>query len=284
MWSKFVSISSPMLFMSVHGIQVHLNLLTFVTGYIIIIIRTVRSYRLLSALLHWFKLGLGLLGPFAWTCNPSKWEAGIWGGFEVRRSAILHYTVNQHQHWAHWQYDHSGGTCEWLGVKRCQLSLQDTSCNAKQYRRAAVGHWVSLCVKCCRMVDSVPRWWLFPTNWSDHLSIPDYDDTAFGAGKLPCTFLESRSMTVENLFIILLVYRRLDRATCTVHCTLNFCQEKPGKNQIYQSWSTAKVLLSNIWYIYCDLCRGYSLQSWFQKWPFLEDKWAKLRTASEPLG
>ena len=77
MWSKFVSISSPMLFMSVHGIQVHLNLLTFVTGYIIIIIRTVRSYRLLCALLHWFKLGLGMLGPFAWTCNPSKWEAGI---------------------------------------------------------------------------------------------------------------------------------------------------------------------------------------------------------------
>ena len=27
----------------------------------------------------------------------------------------------------------------------------------------------------------------------------DYDDTAFGAGTLTCTFLENRPMTVENL-------------------------------------------------------------------------------------
>ena len=36
--------------------------------------------------------------------------------------------------------------------------------------------WVSLCVKCCRMVDSVPRWRLF-LSWpiqSDHLSITDW--------------------------------------------------------------------------------------------------------------
>jgi hypothetical protein len=115
---------------------------------------------------------------------------------------MLHYTVNQRPHWACRQYGHSGGTRGWLGVERCQLCLQDTSHSAKRHRRAAVGHWVSLCVKCCRMVDSVPRWRLSPTNWpiqSDHLSIADYDDTAFRAGTLTCTFLESRSMTVEHL-------------------------------------------------------------------------------------
>ena len=51
------------------------------------------------------------------------------------------------------------------GVERCQLFLQDTSRSTKQHRRAAVGHWVSLSVKCCRMVDSVPRRRLSPTNW-----------------------------------------------------------------------------------------------------------------------
>ena len=35
-----------------------------------------------------------------------------------------------------------------------------------------------------------------------HLSIADYDDTAFEAGTLARTFLESRSMTVENLSIL----------------------------------------------------------------------------------
>ena len=60
-------------------------------------------------------------------CNPSKWEADIWGWLEVRGSAILHYTVNQHPHWACWQYGHtSGGTQGWLGVERWQLCLQDT--------------------------------------------------------------------------------------------------------------------------------------------------------------
>ena len=121
---------------------------------------------------------------------------------------MLHYTVNQRPHWACRQYGHSGGTRGWLGVERCQLCLQDTSRSAKQHQRAAVGHWISLCVKCCRMVDSVPRWRLSPTNWpiqSEHLSIADYDDTAFGAGTLTCTFLESRSMTVENLFYLFIL-------------------------------------------------------------------------------
>jgi hypothetical protein len=71
---------------------------------------------------------------------------------------MLHYTVNQRPHWACQQYGHSEGTRGRLGLEICQLCLQDTSRSAKQHRQAAVGHWVSLCVKCCRMVDSVPRW------------------------------------------------------------------------------------------------------------------------------
>jgi hypothetical protein len=55
--------------------------------------------------------------------NPSKWEADIWGWLEVRRSAMLHYTVNQHPHWACWQYGHSGRTRGWVGVERWQLCL-----------------------------------------------------------------------------------------------------------------------------------------------------------------
>ena len=78
--------------------------------------------------------------------NPSKWEADIWGWLEVRRSAILQYTVNQHPHWACRQYGHSGGTWGWLGVERWQLCLLDTFRSANWHRRAAVGHWVSLCV------------------------------------------------------------------------------------------------------------------------------------------
>ena len=45
------------------------------------------------------------------------------------------------------------------------------------------------------ILDSVPRWWLSPTNWpiqSEHLSIADYDDATFGAGTFTCTFLVSR--------------------------------------------------------------------------------------------
>ena len=62
-------------------------------------------------------------------------------------------------------------------VHRTQLCLQDTSRSSKWHRRAAVGHWVSLCVKCCSVVvvDSVPRWRL-SLSWpihSDHLAIAD---------------------------------------------------------------------------------------------------------------
>ena len=55
------------------------------------------------------------------------------------------------------------------------------------------------------------RWYLsrsphFFSDWlwtyCDHLSIADYDHTTFRAGTLTCTFLESRSMTVEFFFVL----------------------------------------------------------------------------------
>ena len=83
-----------------------------------------------------------------------------------------------------------------------QLCLQDTTRSAKQHHQAAVVYWVSLCVKYCRVVDSVPKWRLSPTNWpADHMKIADYNDIASGAGTL--TILESRSLTVENLLLII---------------------------------------------------------------------------------
>ena len=134
------------------------------------------TYRIVLHSIGWINFYRSKLGPFARTCNPSKWEADIWGWLEVRRSAMLHYTVSQRPHWACRQYGHSGGTRGWLGVERCQLCQQDTSRSAKWHRRAAVGHWISLCVKCCRMVDSVPRWRLSLSGpiQSDHLSIADW--------------------------------------------------------------------------------------------------------------
>ena len=109
------------------------------------------------------------------TCNPSKWEADIRGWLEVRRSAMLHFNERQCPHWDCRQYGHSGGTRGWLGVERWQLCLQDTSRSANCHRRAAVGHWISLCVKCCRMVDSIPRWQLSLSRpiQSDQLLIAD---------------------------------------------------------------------------------------------------------------
>ena len=62
---------------------------------------------------------------------------------------------------------------------------------------------LSLCVKCCRMVDSVPRWQLSLSGpiQSDHLLIAVCDDTAFGAGKILSTFLESRSWIWKIIII-----------------------------------------------------------------------------------
>ena len=42
---------------------------------------------------------------------------------------------------------------------------------AKCHRQKAVGHWISLFVKCCRMVDSVPRWQL-SLSWPIQLDHP----------------------------------------------------------------------------------------------------------------
>ena len=64
-----------------------------------------------------------------------------------------------------------------------------------------------MCVKCCRMVDSVPRWQLSLSRpiESDPLSIADCEDTAFGAGTLTwqdpvhsCKAGPGEVMTVEN--------------------------------------------------------------------------------------
>ena len=95
-----------------------------------------------------------LAGVCCRPCNPSKWEADIWGWPEVRRSAMIHFNKHQRPHWACRQYGHTGGTRGWLGVERWQLCLRDTSRSANCHRRAAVGHWISLCVKCSGMVDS----------------------------------------------------------------------------------------------------------------------------------
>ena len=65
-----------------------------------------------------------------------------------------------------------------LGMARCQeMSTLPAGyiCNAKWHQSAAVGLWDSLCVKCCRMFDSVPRWRL-SLSWpiqSDPLLIAD---------------------------------------------------------------------------------------------------------------
>jgi predicted protein tyrosine phosphatase len=55
------------------------------------------------------------------------------------------------------------------------------------------------------MVDSVPRWQLSLSGpiQSDHLLIAVCDDTAFGAGTLLSTFLESRSWLWKIIIIIM---------------------------------------------------------------------------------
>ena len=69
--------------------------------------------RLNSVVWHYLHFWAGVCcGP----CNPSKWEAEFWGWLDVWRPALLCFTVNQHPHWACWQYGHSEGTQGWLGV------------------------------------------------------------------------------------------------------------------------------------------------------------------------
>ena len=88
-----------------------------------------------------------LAGVCCRPCNPSKWED------DLRSKGLLYFTTQ----WTSVRtqlansmvtLDEPGG---WLGVKRWQLCLQDTSRNAKCHRQTAVGHWVSLCV--CSVVE-----------------------------------------------------------------------------------------------------------------------------------
>ena len=57
--------------------------------------RRVGVVTLIDTKVHFDSILSDELGPFVRTCNPSKWEADIWGWLEVRRSAMIHYTVNQ---------------------------------------------------------------------------------------------------------------------------------------------------------------------------------------------
>ena len=45
-----------------------------------------------------------------------------------------------------------GAPWRWLGVKKWQLSLWDTSHSTKCQQQAAVGYWVSLCVCSVRLI------------------------------------------------------------------------------------------------------------------------------------
>ena len=87
------------------------------------------------------------------------------------------------------------GTQEWIGVKRCQLCLQDSSRIAKCFRQAAVGHWFH-----CVCVWSVVGWlivyqdgnYLYPRQYSQNICWSQI----WGGNILmarPSTFLESRT-------------------------------------------------------------------------------------------
>ena len=97
-------------------------------------------------------------GVYCRPCNPSKWEVDIWGWLEVRRSTVIHYTINQWPHWTCQKYGYTWGIWGCLGVERWQLCLQDTSISAKCHRQAAVGYWVLLCV--CSVVGINNFGWL----------------------------------------------------------------------------------------------------------------------------
>ena len=53
--------------------------------------------------------------------------------------------------WPHWK---NPGMARW-----CREMLQDTSCRAKLTSASSSGSLgFIVCVKCCRVIDSVPRW------------------------------------------------------------------------------------------------------------------------------
>ena len=144
-------------------------------------------------------------GVYCGSCNPSKWKADIWGWLEVRRSAMLHYTVNQRPHWACRQYGHPGGTRGWLGVKRYQLCKRDTSHSTKWYRRAAVGHWDSLCVKCSGMVDSAKMAiYLYPGQYTEGSRLMQISLLRISLLRFFKTITKIWLMRFYGLFILLL--------------------------------------------------------------------------------
>ena len=91
---------------------------------------------------------------------------------------MLHFNERQRPHWACWQYGQTRETRGWLGVERWQLCLWDTSRSTKCHRWAAVGHWISLCVKCCRMVDSIPIPSLSCSQYNQTYCLSGWDDNA----------------------------------------------------------------------------------------------------------
>ena len=92
------------------------------------------------------------LGSFARTCNPSKWEADIWGWHEVMRSAMIH-ALSLPIVWSH-----RGN----LGVIRCREMATLPAGYIPQRKVPLANSSGSLvfivCVKCCRMVDSSTSW------------------------------------------------------------------------------------------------------------------------------
>ena len=138
-------------------------------------------------------------------CNPSKWEADIWGWLKVRRSAMLHYTVNQCPHWACRQ---GNPGCWEMSILPAGYIPQSKVTSAST-STGSLGFIV--CVKCCRMVDSVPRWQL-SLSWPiqlDHLLIADRMIPPLGRehshGKIQ--YIPGKQVLVrswlENLFILL---------------------------------------------------------------------------------
>ena len=132
--------------------------------------------------------------------------------FEARKSAMLHsepaFALGLPTVWSLWGN---------LGMARCQeMSILPAGYNPQRKASSAsssgalgftrfhcvwsVVGWLIVCQD-----GFPPRWRLSPTNWpiqSDHLLIADYDDTAFEAGTLTCTFLMFGTALIQwNLYL-----------------------------------------------------------------------------------
>ena len=84
-----------------------------------------------------FKVQLGLFARMR-TCNPSKWEADIWGWLEVR-SAMLHCTVNQRPHCACRQYGYTAvhwGSPEVAATTLWLVASMASEAQGRQNRKA----------------------------------------------------------------------------------------------------------------------------------------------------